>query len=79
MMVLILQAYHSQRFSAPLNEIPKVEKLNNIAINVLGYDNKTKKVNILYVSEMEGENIPSYNFMLIKKGPLSHYCYIKNS
>ena len=30
-------------FPTPLNEIPKVEKLNNIAINVLSYDNKTKK------------------------------------
>ena len=27
---------------------------------------------------MEGENIPSYNFMLIAKGSMSHYCYIKN-
>ena len=27
---------------------------------------------------MEGENIPSYNFMLITKGSISHYCYIKN-
>ena len=27
---------------------------------------------------MEGENIPSYNFMLITRGPVSHYCYIKN-
>ena len=27
---------------------------------------------------MEGENIPSYIFMLIKRGPLSQYCYIKN-
>ena len=65
-------------FPTPLNEIPKVEKLNNIAINVLSYDNKTKEVNILYVSEMDGENIPSDNFMLIKRGFLSHYCYIKN-
>ena len=26
----------------PLNEIPKVEKQNNLSINVLGFDNKTK-------------------------------------
>ena len=30
-------------FPTPLNEIPKVEKQNNIAINVLNFDNKTKK------------------------------------
>ena len=29
-------------FPTPLNEIPKVEKQNNLAINVLGHDNKTK-------------------------------------
>ena len=65
-------------FRTPLIEIPKIEKLNNIAINVLGFDNKTKKVRILYVSEMKGENIPSYNFLLITKGSISHYCHIKN-
>ena len=65
-------------FPTPLNEIPKVKKLNNIAINVLGFDNKTKKARIFYVSEMKGENIPSYNLMLLTKGSTSHYCYIKN-
>ena len=65
-------------FPTPLNEISKVEKLNNIAINVLSFDNKTKKARILYVSEMKGENLPSYNLMLLTKGSTSHYCYIKN-
>ena len=65
-------------FPTPLNEIPKVKKQNNIAINVLGFDNKTKKERILYVSEMKSENIPSCNVMLITKGSTSHYCYIKN-
>ena len=63
-------------FPTPLHEIQNVGKLNNIAINVLGFQNG--KVTILYVSEMEGENIPSYNVMLITRGPVSHYCYIKN-
>ena len=65
-------------FPTPLNEISEVEKLNNIAINVLNFDNKAKKVGILCVSEMKGENIPSYNLMLLTKGSASHYCYIKN-
>ena len=63
-------------FSTPLHETPKVEKLNNTAINVLGW--KDGKVNILHASKMEGENVPSYNFMLVKKGSNSHYCYIKS-
>ena len=63
-------------FPTPLHEIPKVERLNNIAINVLGFQNG--KATILHASEMEGENIPSYNVMFITRGPVSHYCYIKN-
>ena len=35
--------FTSISFPTPLNEIPKVEKLNNFAINVLSYDNHTKK------------------------------------
>ena len=65
-------------FPTPLNEIPKVEKQNNLTINVLHFDNETKKVRILYVSEMKGENLPSYNVMLLTKGSTSHYCHIKN-
>ena len=44
-------------FPTPLHEIPKVEKLNNIAINVLGW--KDGKVIIYHSSDMEAENIPS--------------------
>ena len=66
-------------FPTPLNEIPKVEKKNNLTIDVLHFDNKTKKVRILYVSEMKGENLPSYNVMLLTKGSTSHYCHIKKS
>ena len=63
-------------FPTPLHEIPKVERLNNIAINVLGFQNG--KATILHASEVEGENIPSYKVVFITRGPVSHYCYIKN-
>ena len=63
-------------FPTPLHEIPKVEKLNNIAINVLGW--KDGKVIIYHASEMEAENIPSVNVMLITKDHINHYCYIKS-
>ena len=57
----------------PLHEIPKVENLNNITINVLGWEDG--KVVIYHASEMEAENIPSFNFMLITNGPIYQYCY----
>ena len=63
-------------FPTPLCEIPKVEKLNNIAINVFGWDEG--KVIILYASEMDVPGIPSVNLMYITKGQRSHYCYIKS-
>ena len=52
-------------FPTPLDEIPKVEKLNNIAINVLSF--KNKKATIRHTGEMEDQNVPSYNIMLITK------------
>ena len=69
-------------FPTPLHEIPKIEKLNGIAINVLGWDGG--KAVICHVSEMDGPGIPSVNLMLITtldKGtgnPIQHYCYIKS-
>ena len=63
-------------FPTPLHEIPKVEKLNNIAINVLGW--KDGEVVIYHVSEMGGQDIPCVNLMLITKEQINHYCYIKS-
>ena len=65
-------------FPTPLNEIPEVERLNNISINVLGYNEKTEKIDILYVSGLEGENIPQINLLYLQKGTSSHYCLIKS-
>ena len=50
-------------FPTPLHVIPNIEKLNGIAINVLGWDGG--KAVIYHVSEMDGPGIPSVNFMLI--------------
>ena len=63
-------------FPTPLHEIPKVEKLNNIAINVLGW--KNGKAVIYHISEMYGKDIPCVNLMLITRQNNNHYCYIKN-
>ena len=43
--------FTSISFPAPLREIPKVEQLNRVRINVFGYNSKTQKINILYVSD----------------------------
>ena len=43
-------------FPTPLTEIPKVEAQNNARINVFRYDEGTQKINILHVSEHEGED-----------------------
>ena len=48
-------------FLTPLTEIPKVEAQNNARINVFGYDERTKKINILHVSEHEGEDALEVN------------------
>ena len=34
-------------FPTPLREIPKVEQLNRVRINVFGYNEETQKINIL--------------------------------
>ena len=69
-------------FPTPLHEIPKFERQNGFAINVLGWDGE--KAVILHVSEMDRPGIPSVNLMLMTAldkdtgNPKYHYCYIKS-
>ena len=69
-------------FPTPLNEIPKIERQNGFAINVLGWDGE--KAVILHVSEMDRPGIPSVNLMLttaldkVTGNPKCHYCLIKS-
>ena len=69
-------------FPTPLHEIPKIERQNGFAINVLGWDGE--KAVIYHVSEMDRPGIPSVNLMLITAldqdtgDPIYHYCYIKS-
>ena len=65
-------------FSTPLTEIPKVEAQNNARINVFGYDERTQKINILHVSEHDGEDALEVNALLMQKDMKSHYCYVKS-
>ena len=65
-------------FPTHLTEIPKVEAQNNARINVYRYDERTQKINILHVSEHEGEGAIEVNALLMQKDMKSHYCYVKS-
>ena len=66
-------------FPTPLNQIPNVERMNNLAINVFGYS-KESGVHPLYLTK-DNDKSP-INLLLITKvedGKVnSHYCWIKN-
>ena len=65
-----------QGIDAPtlISQIPKVEKQNNLAINVFGWD---KGVTIHRLSKQPQE-IPRINMLLIEKAGKFHYTWIKN-
>ena len=58
----------------PISQNPKVEKQNNLAINVFGWD---KGVTIHRLSKQPQE-IPRINMLLIEKAGKFHYTWIKN-
>ena len=63
-------------FPTPLNQIPYVESLNNISINVIGYNGETQKFHPLHVTTMK--DVPRVNVLFLQKDDKSHYCYIKS-
>ena len=62
-------------YPTPLSDICKIERNNNISINVLGYD-ETDLVYPLYRTKQVKEK--HVNLLLIKEGEKSHYCLIRN-
>jgi len=58
----------------PLSQIDKVEKQNNLAINVFGWE----KGVIVHRISKQPENIVRTNMMLIEKAGKFHYTWIKN-
>ncbi|GBM47570.1 Zinc finger protein 287 [Araneus ventricosus] len=58
----------------PLNKIPIVERLNNLRINVFGYEENA--VFPLYVSKRVDEEC--VNLLLIANEETQHYCLIRN-
>ena len=67
------------KFPMELRQIARFEKLNNVSVNVYGYD---KKVYPLRVSKHSSQSQTDYshhvNLLLISEGEKNHYCLIKN-
>ena len=58
----------------PISQVPKVERYNNLAINVFGWD---KFITVHRLSNQPQE-IPRINLLLIEKAGKFHYTWIKN-
>ena len=63
-------------FPTLLDQISKVESLNNLAINLFGWQNN--KTVIIRVSEVEDPNVRRINLMLLTGRNTTHYCYIRS-
>ena len=67
--------YEGIDFPTPVKQIDKLEAQNrNLAINVFGWENNT--VIVHRISRKEPV-VPRINLMLIEKGEIQHYCYVK--
>ena len=66
-------------FPTPLSQMPKVERLNNLAINVFGYS-KQAGIHPLYLTkDLTPDPINLLMITEVKDGKVfSHYCWIKN-
>jgi len=58
----------------PISQIKKVEKQNNLAINVFGWENRV----IIHHISNQPENIKRINLLLIQKAEKFHYTWIKD-
>jgi hypothetical protein len=58
----------------PISQIPKVERQNDLAINVFGWD---KGVIVHHISK-QPEYMPRNNLLLVEKAGKFHYTWIKN-
>ena len=62
------------RCPTPISQIPKVEKLNNLAINVFGLD---KDVTV-YRLNTQPDGMPRINLLLIEKAGKFRYTWIRD-
>ena len=62
-------------YPTPLQDICKIEKNNNLSINVIGYDSTDGFYPLRITRDIKDQHI---NLLLIKDGEKSHYCLIRN-
>ena len=65
--------FNGINFPVAIKDIPKIEKMNNISVNVFGYE--SKRTFPLYLSPVGSETI---NLLLISNDNNQHYVYIKD-
>ena len=61
-------------YPTPLTDIIKIEKNNNISINVIGYDAADGLYPLRITRDMKEQHV---NLLLIKEGEKGHYCLIR--
>ena len=62
-------------YPTPLADITKIEKNNNLSINVIGFDATDEFYPLRVTKEIKDKHI---NLLLIKDGDKGHYCLIRN-
>ena len=62
-------------YPTPLQDISKIEKNNNLSINVIGYDSTDGFYPLRITRDIKDRHI---NLLLITDGEKSHYCLIRN-
>ena len=60
-------------FSVPIHQIPKFEKINNLSINVIGYD---EELFLVYISQHQTDRV--INLLMVSEDEQRHYCLIRN-
>ena len=66
-------------FPVPLSQMPKVERLNNLAINVFGYSQQAGVHPLYLTNDLDHESINLLLLTEVKDGKVfSHYCWIKD-
>ncbi|CAG2243460.1 unnamed protein product [Mytilus edulis] len=65
-------------YPVSIKDIPKVEKQNNLSINVFALEDQTNKQSLfpIYISNVESENV--IDLLYIESNENTHYCLIKD-
>ena len=69
--------FNGINFPVAIKDIPKIEKMNNISVNVFGYE--SKRTFPLYLTNSPPVGSETINLLLISDDNNQHYVYIKDS